>query len=233
MCHEADGSIMVGGYRAMPEYGAGGGLWSTPSDLARVACSILRAWAGGDGEPITTASARSMLRERLGSFGLGVWLRGEAEELAFCHGGDNTGVHAFLIVVPKLGRGAAIMTNGHQGTLVISEILRAIADAYEWPDFRSIRGAVVDVGGARLDKLAAWYDIVGIGRVPLTVADGALHVPDLLGGGDPVRLHPVDSNTFVDPIRTLAFEFKEDAPDGILRAEVTFGPYLLPAVKVE
>jgi CubicO group peptidase (beta-lactamase class C family) len=231
MGHQADGSIMSGRYRSMPEYGAGAGLWSTPSDLAKLASSIMRAWAGGDGESITTEATRNMLTARLGGYGLGICVRGEDKEFAFSHGGDITGFHSYLIVFPELGQGAAIMTNGAQGTLLYGEILHAIADAYEWPDLRPINSTVVDVDPARLDNLAGSYDLAGFDRIPLTVMDGALHVPDISGGGDPIRLYPVGLHTFVDPVYGWAFFFEQDASSGVWRAEVTFGVYHLSAVK--
>lgn len=233
MGHQADGSIIAGRYRAMPEYGAGGGLWSTPSDLAKLGVSIMRAWAGGEGEPITTRTAQNMLTARLGGYGLGIIVRGRDERFTFSHGGDNTGFHAYLVVFPALGLGAAIMTNGDGGTPLHLEILHAIADAYEWPDFRPAHHAVLDVDSARLEDLAGQYEVAGIGRLPLTVADGALHVPNAFGGGDAIRLFPVTFNKFVDPVYGCAFTFERGANSDTLRAEVTIGVYRLSAVKVE
>lgn len=233
MGHQADGSIIAGRYRAMPEYGAGGGLWSTPSDLAKLGVSIMRAWAGGKGEPITTGSARNMLTARLGDYGLGVMVHGHDERFTFSHGGDNTGFHAYLVVFPVLGCGAAVMTNGDGARFLIMEIVRAIAEAYEWPDFRPAYHAVVTVDSTRLENLAGQYEVAGIGRLPLTAADGVLLLPDVLGGGDAVRLYPVAFNTFVDPVYGCAFTFEQEPTSDTLRAEVTLGVYRLSAVKVE
>jgi CubicO group peptidase (beta-lactamase class C family) len=233
MGHQADGSIIAGRYRAMPEYGAGGGLWSTPSDLAKLGISIMRAWTGSEGEPITTGSARNMLTARLGGYGLGVMVNGHDERFTFSHGGDNTGFHTYLVVFPALGCGAAIMTNGDGGRFLFVEILRAIAEAYEWPDFRPAHHTVVTVDSAHLERLAGQYEITGFGRLPLAAADGALVVPDVLGGGDAIRLYPVAFDTFVDPVYGCAFTFEPETMAGILRAEVTLGVYRTSAIKVE
>lgn len=233
MGHKANGAILSGSYRAMPEYGAGGGLWSTPSDILRLASSIMKARAGSEGEPITPKTARNMLTARFASYGLGITVLGEGNGFAFSHGGDNTGFHGYMIVFPALGQGAAIMTNGDQGTSLYMEILHAIADTYEWPDFRSRHSAVVDVGPARLESLAGSYEVTGIGRVALTVRDNALHIrsTSLPGGGDLIRLYPVDRFTFVDPIHGWAFAFGQDPAARTQRAEVTWGAYRLSAVK--
>lgn len=233
MGHQEDGSIMSGRYRAMPEYGAGAGLWSTPSDLAELASSIMRARAGGDREPITTDATLNMLTARLGGYGLGLFVSGDGESFAFSHGGDNPGFHSYLIVFPQLGRGAVVMTNGDGGTPLYTEILHAIAEVYEWPDLRPTRAAVVEVDPARLDDLAGVYQVAGFGPLPLTVTDGALHVPDVFGGGDLIRLYPVDSRTFVDVIYGWAFAFEQDAPTSAWRAEITSGVNRLTAAKLE
>ena len=233
MGHTADGSMLSGGYRVMPEYGAGAGLWSTPSDLARLGCSIMRARAGSGDEPITPRTARNMLTARLGGYGLGVFVRGQGKKFEFSHGGDNSGFHCFMIVFPELGQGAVIMTNGDHGTQLYDEILHALANAYNWPDLQTVRSAVVDVGSARLNNLAGSYEVAGLGKVPLTVRDGQLHVPDILGDGHAIRLYPVDSLTFVNPAYGWIFSFERATPDSTWTAEVTFGVYHLSAAKVE
>lgn len=237
MGHTADGSMLSGGYRVMPEYGAGAGLWSTASDLARLGCSIMRARAGSGDEPITPGSVRSMLAARLGGYGLGVFVRGQGKEFEFYHGGDNTGFHCFMIMFPELGQGAVIMTNGDHGTQLYDEILHGLANAYDWPDLKTIRSAVVDVDSARLSDLAGSYEVAGLGNVPLTLEDGQLHVPDILGDGHAIPLYPVDSLIFVNPTYGWIFSFKRPASgttaDSIWTADVTFGVYHLSAAKVE
>jgi len=233
LAHQSDGSVINGRYRAMPEYGAGGGLWSTPSDLAKLGLSISRAWLGDNSESITPGSARDMLTPRLGGYGLGAFVRGDGKEFRIYHGGDNTGFHAFLIIFPELGCGAAVMTNGDGGTALYMEILHAIADVYEWPVYRPIYSAVVSVDPALIESLAGTYEINGIGRIPLMIIDSNLHMPDIFGGGDPIKLYPVDSRTFVDPVYGCVFAFEQKASNEAWKAEFRFGGYQVKAVKVD
>ncbi len=237
MGHTADGSMLSGGYRVMPEYGAGAGLWSTASDLAGLGCSIMRARAGSGDEPITPRSARNMLKARLGGYGLGMFVRGQGREFEFYHGGDNTGFHCFMIVFPELGQGTVIMTNGDHGTQLYDEILHGLANAYDWPDLKTVRSAVVDVGSASLNDLAGSYDVAGLGKLPLTVEDGRLHVPDILGDGHAIPLYPVDSLTYVNPTYGWIFAFDRatsgSTADSTWTADVSFGVYHLSAVKIE
>jgi CubicO group peptidase (beta-lactamase class C family) len=221
--HLVNGAIMPGRYRAMPEYGAGAGLWSTPSDLCRLALAIADARTGHAGGPVSPAAARDMLTPRLGGNGLGVFLSGQGDVFAFYHGGDNTGFHAFLVVYPERGQGAAIMTNGDGGILLYSEILRAISAVYEWPDYRPVRATVAGVDQGQLERLSGIWSVEGFGELPVSEANGALELPDLWGTGAPIRLFPVNRRTFVAPDYDLAFAF-EDPDTGVPGvAEITFG----------
>jgi CubicO group peptidase (beta-lactamase class C family) len=231
--HQSDGSIISGRYRAMPEYGAGAGLWSTPSDLAKLGLSISRAWLGGKDEPITTGTARDMLTQRLGSYGLGTFVSNDGKEFMFFHGGDNTGFHAFLVIFPELGCGAAVMTNGDGGIQLYMEIRHAIADTYEWPDFRPIYASEVRVDPALIDSLAGTYEINGIGKIPLMIIDSNLHMPDIFGGGNPIKLYPVDSRTFVDIAYGLVFVFEQNESNGARKAKVNINGVRVNAVKVD
>lgn len=43
--HDGDGCVLPGGWRVVLELAAGG-LWSTPTDLAKLLIEIARAWRG-------------------------------------------------------------------------------------------------------------------------------------------------------------------------------------------
>ena len=230
--HQVDGTVMPGRYRAMPEYGAGGGLWSTPSDLCRLALAIAEGGAGREGGLISPAAARDMLTPRLGGYGLGVFLSGQGNDFAFHHGGDNTGFHSYLVLYPERGQGAAIMTNGDGGILLYAEILRAISAVYGWPDHRPVRATVVDVDQAWLERLTGTWNVEGFGELPVSDANGALELPDLWGMGAPIRLLPVSRRTFVAPDYDLAFAFEDTDPVAPRAAEITFGLDTYRASKV-
>jgi len=230
--HLVDGAVMPGRYRALPEYGAGAGLWSTPSDLCRIALAIAEARAGHDNGPISPAAARDMLTPRLGGYGLGVFLRGQGDDFAFHHGGDNTGFHAFLVVYPERRQGAAVMTNGDGGILLYAEILRAISAVYGWPDYRPVHATVIDVDRHWLERLAGSWEVEGFGELPVTATDGALELPDLWGMGAPITLLPVSRRTFVAPDYDLAFLFEDTDPVAPSVAEITFGLDTYRASKV-
>jgi CubicO group peptidase (beta-lactamase class C family) len=121
---------------------ASGGLWTTPSDLARFAIEIMRA---RDGEPAPLLSqemAAKMLTPQIevhdsplsDARGLGFALAGEGQDSRFMHSGGTWGSTCLLWVHPERGQGVVIMTNSASGDGAIRfEILLGIAAEYGWP----------------------------------------------------------------------------------------------------
>jgi len=126
---------------------AQGGLMTTPSDLARFTCELLRVYNGQTGRLLATATVRQMLHKeadldpRLFGFpvaeGLGVFVMGSGRGISFSHPGQNfPGSTSWLLAYPELGQGAVIMNNGARGDLLTFEIIAALAAVYGWPDMK-------------------------------------------------------------------------------------------------
>ena len=210
--YAADGSPVEGGYHLYPEYGAGAGLWSTPSDLARFAIQIQNSYAGKPGSLLEKRTARDMLTWRMGSYGLGFSVASESGEVVFSHSGGNAGYRNQLIGYARTGKGAVIMTNSDAGRDIYSEIVRAIAVAYNWPDYRPVKRVTVSLTPDQLNALAGQYDFPGFGPVPLWVENGNLYAPDPLREGARVLLLPESPMEFFAPAAgwDMRFDVDED-----------------------
>ena len=66
----------------------------------------------------------------LGSYGLGLTIGGNGE--IFGHGGSNWGFKCNLVAHMKQGYGYVAMTNGDNGSRVVSELQKRIRRAYGW-----------------------------------------------------------------------------------------------------
>ncbi|HKP51752.1 MAG TPA: serine hydrolase [Chloroflexia bacterium] len=126
---------VAGKWHVYPEMAAAG-LWTTPSDLARMAIGIQRAKAGIPGSLLSKEIVEEMLTPQLsGRAGLGLLnLESTHDSVRFGHGGSTHGYVAELAAYTTPQVGAAIMTNSFVGEPLIFEILRAIAQEYGWPD---------------------------------------------------------------------------------------------------
>jgi len=120
---------------------AAGGLWTTPSDLARFAIQIMRAHSGAEHSVLSRESAVEMLTRQIEvhdekimeARGLAFGLVGEGEGREFLHGGATFGSAAILWANPRTGQGVVVMTNSGGRGLIRIEILLSVAAEYEWP----------------------------------------------------------------------------------------------------
>jgi CubicO group peptidase (beta-lactamase class C family) len=131
--HDVRGAPLPGRWRTHPEQAAAG-LWSTPSELARLAIAIQRAVAGEEGGILTPAMAKEMLTTQMGPSGLGFVVRGSGAQRIFRHAGSNMGFRATMIAFVEGGGGAVVMTNGDAGDALANEIFGSISRAYGWPE---------------------------------------------------------------------------------------------------
>lgn len=138
--HDENGRPAPGGWHDLVCFGAGGGLWTTPTDLARLAIDLMRTYSGRGEGILSRETVTAMLTPEIAvddhfSMGLGLMLEGEGESLTAMHGGDNPpGYQGLLVALPAKGQGAVIMTNSRRGQELAAEILFAIEAEYSWPE---------------------------------------------------------------------------------------------------
>ena len=152
VAHKVNGQIATGKWHNLACFGAGGGLWTTPTDLARFGIEISKAYKGKSYKIISQQSAEMMLTPQIGTgkfgmrvgrllhgfcsqvkYGLGFILCGEGQSFIFWHGGHNLpGYRSLLVVMPEKEQGIAIMINGEKGAMLTAEIFYSFAQAYGW-----------------------------------------------------------------------------------------------------
>jgi CubicO group peptidase (beta-lactamase class C family) len=125
--HKKEGTVVPGEWHTYPEMAAAG-LWTTPSDLAKVMIEMQKAARGESNQVIEKNTALEMLRVQKGDYGLGWGIAGPQE---FTHGGSNEGFRCLLY---SSGRdGVIVMTNADRGFDVIRPIVKAVSVEYGWP----------------------------------------------------------------------------------------------------
>ena len=128
-----NGKMIAGGWNNYA-IAAAGGLWSTPTDLAKFAINIANAYLGKDNHIISQLLAHQMLtRQKNTDYGLGVVVNGSGNNLNFRKAGHNLGYHSQLIMFPNSGDGLVIMTNSENGEYVINYFIALVAQHYHWP----------------------------------------------------------------------------------------------------
>jgi CubicO group peptidase (beta-lactamase class C family) len=128
----ADGTSVDGRWHVYPEMAAAG-LWTTPSDLARVAVEVSLASQGRSSRVLSQAMTKQMLTEQMPRVGLGFGLGPAPSQ--FRHNGANEGFQAYLTAFADTGRGVAIMANSDNGSRIFELIVASVAKEYDWRGF--------------------------------------------------------------------------------------------------
>jgi CubicO group peptidase (beta-lactamase class C family) len=138
-----DGKAVQGRWHVNPEMAAGG-LWSTPTDLAKFAIELALSIHGKANHLLTQDTTRELLTPQwkegviniLGTkqdpdeMGLGFFIG--SQKGRFGHIGGNVGYQATLVMFADTGNGVVIMTNSDVGLAAGNALLNSIAEAYAW-----------------------------------------------------------------------------------------------------
>lgn len=205
--HDAMGAPVPGGHHVYPELQAAG-LWTTAPDLARWLIGVHRILAGDIGGPISPDMARLMIqRIEPGVFGLGPEIMGDGPVQRFGHGGANEGYKSMVEALVARPTGCAILTNGENGTTLVAEIRRAVADEYHMGDLGPEPIQLADVSAEILASYTGRYS-GHFGRpLKLEFVDGELFSPATYGRR---RMLPLGPTTFLDEETGATLEVETD-----------------------
>jgi CubicO group peptidase (beta-lactamase class C family) len=138
--HTLDGRPMEGGRANFP-FHAAGSLWTTPGDLAVFMIDLMQTYQGETGHLLSPEMARQIMSPQIeipndalrDACGLGVDLKNTDQGPAVWHSGGTWGSSCVMWFYPQVGKGAVVMTNSADGSLLLFEILLSVASAYGWP----------------------------------------------------------------------------------------------------
>jgi len=191
--YDTEGRMVPGRWRVFPELAALG-MWTTPSDLARLAVELQRSHSGESNRVLSRAAVETMLSRQSGSHGLGFDVGGQGEWRFFRLEGHGNNYLSDLFAYVSRGRGAVVMTNSSNGEAVKAAILRGIAAEYGWPDLVPEEVEVARLSEEVLGGLVGRYSFRGRDWL-LVLEDGRI----LRRGDGPVaeELLPLSADSLV------------------------------------
>jgi CubicO group peptidase (beta-lactamase class C family) len=129
--HSGSGKAMDAKWHVYPEQAAAG-LWTTPTDLAKLGVELQRALRG-ESKVLSRIYALEMVAPTgTGPFAIGFGIQERGEGWYFVHEGANWGFHCYLSMHRLKGYGLAVMTNSGSGGRIIGEIEARVAAADHW-----------------------------------------------------------------------------------------------------
>lgn len=187
------------------------GLWSTPSDLARIATAIQSVHQEGGNGILGVNYVDLMLTASGRDYGLGF----QIDEVGFSHGGANEGYRSIVYGWKDQPYAVAIMLNSKNG-VIMQEILISVAKAYSLPGVQPDIRKTVRLTEDELNSFAGRYQADGRGPVSIELSDGRLRLTASFIS-DPIDLFPQSGHTLFDRSgTTYRFDSDEISDDGFL-----------------
>lgn len=207
----ANGEVVPGGYNLYPQQGAAG-LWTTPTDLARLMIDVQRSAASEQPGLLSRASAQAMTTAGLGDWAVGFGVRGTGADQTFHHGGANAGFRTWATMFTASGNGVIVMTNSDSGGALVDEIMRAVATDYGWTAMATRPLRDVPVPRETLERYAGYYAAEPVAAY-VSTSEGKLFART--GGPLPERLVMLSPTRFRSTTSGIEGEF-ESAADGTI-----------------
>lgn len=233
--HGPDGEprALPRGYEAMPEMAASG-LWTTPSDYARMVVALIHSYQGTGGFLSGPLARQMMMAVGPSRFGLGPILSGEGMSRRFSHSGANDSYRAWMEGHLATGNGVVIFTNGANGGALYAEVRRAIAGAEGWGEALrdQVEAPAVKFTEAEFTERAGVYALersiadaslrfgaIDQAAVQIVAREGALYRRSIRGEDRLFPLTPLDAAHFYEARSNVVYEFVRD-PVGKVSAMV-------------
>jgi CubicO group peptidase (beta-lactamase class C family) len=132
--HDSDGRELPGRFHVFPEHAAAG-LWSTPTDIARLLLRLAECWQGFSATFLRYDTVAEMFTPQNGGpYGLGAAISGQGADLVLMKRGQNIGYQGYLILFPSSGQGLVVMTGSDNGSQLAEALIARAAAAYHWPN---------------------------------------------------------------------------------------------------
>ena len=209
--HRVDGLPVEKRWYAYPE-AAAEGLWTTPSDLALLMIELRQAAQGTSNKLLTEAMAKSLFVKQIGNSAFVGPIKGEGNAAWFSAGGSTAGFRCLLVMFPETGQGAVVMTNSENGHFLAMEVMRGIAQTYNWPDFRAQEKAALALTPEALQKYIGNYVFETPAGMRLTVVAGEKGISvDVMG--QRFEMFPESDVDFFEPISGMTITFVRQADD--------------------
>jgi CubicO group peptidase (beta-lactamase class C family) len=229
--YRSNGDPVKGGSHTYPEM-APAGLWTTPSDLARLAIEVQNEYTGKSSKILSQEMARQMLTRQIGVWGLGFGLESPDGKPTFGHGGANEGFRCNIETYTDSGQGLAVMTNSDSGGELTQEIFRSVAKEYGWPDYHPAEHTLAKINPATFATYPGTYEIPSVGKLTITFKSPSLYVQAEPLGPDPQELLPESATQFFVLSGDVTFTFQKDDQGAITGLTLQAGSQTFEAKKI-
>ncbi len=206
----ADGN-MVKGKRFVNPVLASGGLWTTPSDLAKFIVHLQQTLKGKGDRVLSKEMTELMVTPHSISsygpgseYGLGIQIFKRKDETYLRHWGWNRGFYAEMIAHRHKEHGVVVMTNSTFPEFN-AEVIRAVAGAYKWRNYVPVHSRV-EVEQSLVDQITGRYQADET-QVEVFQENNLIFIKSIQQERTE-ELIPISDNTFVRRNASRLIQFK-------------------------
>jgi len=188
---------------------AAGGLWTTPTDLAKFLIEMQREYEGRSQNLLHQGTVQMLVKPGLGGWGLGFKVSGSSGNPVLSH--EGSGVFQDQMLLYLHGNGFVVMTSGGDGGALAEELLRSAGAVYDFPDFRPLERTAVEVSPEILSRYPGTYAFVKVAM------DGKRLTAEIPEGSRPQQLYAESPTRFfvLDGPQELQFEAEGQKVSGV------------------
>lgn len=236
--HLPNGVEMTGKWFVLPEL-APAGLWTTPTDLARLVIEVQKSRLGKSNKVLSTKSIAQMLTPQIENVGLGWFIDGQGPSARFSFGGANVGYKSRMLGYMNSGQGVVVMTNSENGAELGTEIIRSVAAEYGWPDFHPRERIIVKVDPKIYDSYVGEYEIAP-GFILFVTREGdklfsramPVPTPPSATGQPKAEMFPESENIFFVMDADAQFTFVKNDKGQVIQVNIQRATRLFQARKI-
>ena len=215
--HLPDGKVIPGKWYIYPEL-APAGLWTTPTDLARFVVEIQKSRQGKSNKVLSKKMIEQMLTPQVENSSLGLFVDGEGNSARFTFSGSNVGFKCYMVGYLNSGQGAVVMANSESGGPLVLEVIRSIAAAYAWPDYRPRERVIAQVDPSTYDAFVGEYEIAP-GLILVITKEGD-RLMSAAPGQPKSELFPEAANSFFLKHADAQFTFVRDEAGKVVQVNI-------------
>lgn len=237
--HLPSGVEITGRWFVLPEL-APAGLWTTPTDLARLVIEVQKSRLGKSNKVLSTASTKRMLTPEIDNVALGWLVDGQGSSARFSFSGSNVGYKSRMIGYMNSGQGVVVMTNSENGGELVVEIIRSVAAEYGWPDFHPREKVIVKVDPRIYDSYVGEYEIAP-GLILFVTREGdkllsramPIPTPPSATGQPKSEMFPESETTFFVKDADAQFTFVKNDEGQVIQVDIQRATRLFQARKIK
>jgi len=210
---------------------AGGGLWSTPSDIARFAIAVHQTYRGERSDLIPRSLMHEALTRQIGNWGVGFGLSPAGQPARFRQTGSNEGFQCAYEMACEGGDGIVVMTNAVGGVLLVPEILRGFTTERGWGDQETLSARGLDLAAA--GSLSGDYSIGDYRIASIHSEGGKLFVATPFFGAGPLELLPLAEDRFlIWPTHAVELQIHRALNGGVEKLSMRRGVFGVEGARV-